>query len=52
MFEWCVVGCGSKNIHRTCVRKRDWSVCSERGDHSKLNSEHNWGGGVNKRTND
>ena len=43
MFEWYVVGYGSKNRHQKVVFKRDWTMCSKYVDHSKLNSQHTWG---------
>ena len=39
-----MVRCGSKNGHqKDNVFKRDWTTCSKFVNHSRLNSQHNWG---------
>ena len=44
IFEWYVVGCGSKNFHpKTYVFKRDWTMCSEHANHFKFNDQHDRG---------
>ena len=44
IFEWCVVGCGSKNRHHKgmCL-KGDWTMSSKFVNPCRLNSQHNWG---------
>ena len=43
MFKWCVVRCGSKNGYQKDAFKRDWTMESTSVNHSRLNSQHNWG---------
>ena len=44
ILEWCVVECRSKNGRQKIVcMKGDYSMCSEKFDHSKLKHQHNWG---------
>ena len=42
IFEWRVVRCGSKYGHQKDMFKRNWTVCINFGDHSRLNSQQNW----------
>ena len=43
IFEWCVVCCGSLNIHlKEHVFKRDWIACSQNDVHSRFDSQCNW----------
>jgi hypothetical protein len=47
VFEWHVIMCGSKNWYQKtyiCLR-RDQNVRSIHGNQSRLNNQHNWGGG-------
>ena len=41
-----MVRCGSKNKHQKDMFDIDWTMCSEYANHSRLNSQHNWGGPV------
>ena len=46
IFEWCVVRCGSKNGHHKgimCLKEIGVSA-QNMLNHSRLNSQHNWGG--------
>ena len=44
IFEWWVVRCRIKNEHQKDMWfKRDWASSSKCANHSKLNSQHNWG---------
>ena len=43
IFEWCVVRCGSMNGYQKDVFERDWTTCSKYDNHSRLNSQCNWG---------
>ena len=43
IFEGLMVGCRCKNGHQKDVLKRDWMTCSKLINHSRRNSEHNWG---------
>ena len=44
IFEWHVIRCGSKIIHlKRHVFNRDWTTCSNIVNHSRVNSQHNWG---------
>ena len=45
IFEWYVVRFASKNGYQKDVFVRYWTSCSKYDDHSRLNGEHNWGGG-------
>ena len=39
IYEGCMVGCDFKSGHQ----KRDWITCLNFVNHSRSNSEHNWG---------
>ena len=38
--------CGSNNGCQKDMFKRDWTVCSEYDDHSRLNCQHKYGGSI------
>lgn len=44
IFEWCMVGCESKNSPKRRVLKSDWTVHSNFVNHFRRNSQHKWGG--------
>ena len=44
LSEWYVVRCGSKNWHQKDVFKRKWTTCSKYPKHTRLSSQHDWGG--------
>ena len=43
MFEWCVVSCGCKNALKKDLCWREIGLCAENVNHSRLNSQDNWG---------
>ena len=43
IFEWFLVGCGSKNRHEKDMFESDWTTFSKCVIYSRFNSQHNWG---------